>query len=69
MNEPNIQVHNVDVRGDRSMTLRHVPHNRVPLADTREEVLRHLRRLWGFGVKLEILDGDGEVVSTEECAA
>ena len=29
--EPNIQVWNVDLRGDRSLTLRYVPHNRVPL--------------------------------------
>ena len=69
MNEPNIQVYNVDVRGDRSLTLRHVPHNSVPLAETREEVLKHLHRLWGFGVKLETLDTDGEVVDTAECAA
>ena len=69
MNEPNIQVYNVDVRGDRSLTLRHVPHNSVPLADTTGEVLRHLHRLWGFGVKLETLDENGEVEKTEECAA
>ena len=69
MNEPNIQVYNVDVRGDRSLTLRHVPHNSVPLAETCEEVLKHLHRLWGFSVKLETLDEDGEVVSTAECAA
>jgi len=69
MNEPNIQVYNVDIRGDRSLTLRYVPHNAVPLAKTSEEVLRHLHRLWGFGVKLEILDDEGEVTDTEECAA
>jgi len=69
MNEPNIQVYNVDMRGDRSLTLRHVPHNSVPLADTREQVLRHLHRLWGFGVKLETLDEEGEVIDSEECAA
>ena len=45
----------IDVRGDRSLTLRHVPHNNVPLADTRGEVLKHLRRLWGFGVRLETI--------------
>ncbi len=56
MNEPNIQVYNVDVRGDRSITLRHTPHNRVPLADTRSEVLKHLHQLWGFRVQLEGLD-------------
>lgn len=69
MNEPNIQVYNVDVRGDRSLTLRHVPHNSVPLAETREEVLRHLHSLWGFNVKLETLDETGEVTDTTECAA
>ena len=69
MNEPNIQVYNVDIRGDRSLTLRHVPHNKVPLAETSSEVLKHLHRLWGFGIKLETLDQDGEFVKTEECAA
>ncbi len=67
MNEPNIQVYNVDIRGDRALTLRHVPHNKIPLADTSAEVMKHLRRLWGFGVKLETLDGEGEVTKTEEC--
>lgn len=69
MNEPNIQVHNVDLKGDRSLTLRHVLHNKIPLADTRDEVLKHLHRLWGFDVRLETVDSAGEVISTEECAA
>jgi spore cortex formation protein SpoVR/YcgB (stage V sporulation) len=69
MNEPNIQVYNVDVRGDRSLTLRHVPHNNVPLADTSGEVLKHLHRLWGFNVRLETIGVDGEVLATDECAA
>jgi spore cortex formation protein SpoVR/YcgB (stage V sporulation) len=69
MNEPNIQVYNVDMRGDRSLTLRHIPHNKVPLADTSAEVLKHLRRLWGFGVRLETLDAEGEVINTEKCSA
>lgn len=51
--EPNIQVYNVDVRGDRSLTLRYIPQNGIPLADSRNEVLKHLHRLWGFPVKLE----------------
>ncbi|STS83570.1 SpoVR family protein [Klebsiella pneumoniae] len=40
--EPNIQVWNVDLRGDRSLTLRYVPHNRVPLDKGRREVLKHV---------------------------
>ncbi|SDG74229.1 Stage V sporulation protein SpoVR/YcgB, involved in spore cortex formation [Vibrio xiamenensis] len=51
--EPNIQVYNVDVRGDRSLTLQYVPHDRIPLDESYHEVLKHLHRLWGFDVKLE----------------
>jgi spore cortex formation protein SpoVR/YcgB (stage V sporulation) len=52
--EPNIQVYNVDIRGDRSLTLRHDMHNGRPLDRTSaEEVLRHIHQLWGFDVKLE----------------
>jgi spore cortex formation protein SpoVR/YcgB (stage V sporulation) len=51
--EPNIQVWNVDVRGDRSMVLQYVPHDRIPLGDNYPEVLKHLYRLWGFEVILE----------------
>ncbi|WP_035385593.1 SpoVR family protein [Ferrimonas futtsuensis] len=51
--EPNIQVWNVKVRGDRSLILRYQPHSRIPLADSKEEVMKHLHRLWGFDVYLE----------------
>ncbi len=56
--EPNIQVYNVDVTGDRSLTLRFVPNQRVPLAENFPLVLKHLHRLWGFTVKLEQLNDD-----------
>ncbi|MDZ5458153.1 SpoVR family protein [Azohydromonas lata] len=59
--EPNIQVWNVNLRGDRSLTLRHMQHQDRPLADTAQEVLRHVARLWGFGVHLESVDSRGEV--------
>ncbi|UGA55929.1 SpoVR family protein [Vibrio sp. VB16] len=57
--EPNIQVWNVDVRGDRSMTLQYIPHDRVPLADGHDEVLKHMYRLWGFDIVLEELTETG----------
>lgn len=66
--EPDIQGYRVDTRGDRSLTLRHYRHNRRPLGDTTEEVLRHVRRLWGFSVHLESLNPDGRVVETFHCA-
>jgi spore cortex formation protein SpoVR/YcgB (stage V sporulation) len=59
--EPNIQVYNVDLRGDRSLTLRHFRYNRRPLAESVEEMLKHIRRLWGFEVRLEAVDEHGRV--------
>ena len=65
--EPNIQISNVDLRGDRSLTLRHFRHNRRPLNESVDEVLRHVRRLWGFDVHLEAVDEQGRVQLLEEC--
>jgi len=59
--EPDIQVWNVNLRGDRSLTLRHTRHNNRPLHDNAQEVLKHAARLWGFGVHLESVDGSGTV--------
>ncbi len=59
--EPNIQVWNVNLRGDRSLTLRHNQHNDRPLHDSAQEMLKHVARLWGFGVQLESVNGAGEV--------
>lgn len=65
--EPNIQVYNVDVRGDRSLTLRYIPQNGIPLADSKDEVLRHLHRLWGFPVKLEVDEPNEEPYLIGQC--
>jgi stage V sporulation protein R len=62
--EPNIQVWNVNLRGDRSLTLRHFQHNDRPLHDSGQEVLKHVARLWGFGVQLESANARGEVTKT-----
>ena len=64
--EPNIQVHKVDVFGDRSLTLRHYMHDRRPLGGTTKEMLRHIARLWGYVVRLESVDGD-TVRLVDEC--
>lgn len=65
--EPNIQVYNVDVRGDRSLTLRHYRYHRRPLAGSIDEMLRHIRRLWGFDVRLESVDEKGRAELLAEC--
>ncbi len=59
--EPNIQVWNVDLRGDRSLTLRHFRRQRHNLSENFDTVLDHLAYLWGFTVRLEEQDEDGEI--------
>jgi spore cortex formation protein SpoVR/YcgB (stage V sporulation) len=66
-NEPNIQVYNVNLRGDRSLTLRHMRHKRRPLGETTDDMLKHVARLWGFTVRLESVNEDGSVELTGEC--
>ncbi len=41
-----------------SLTLRHQQHDRKPLGESTDEVLKHLHRLWGFDIHLETLQGD-----------
>ncbi len=62
--EPNIQVWNVNLRGDRALILRHFQHNDRPLADGAQEVIKHVARLWGFDVHLESVNGKGDVTRT-----
>jgi stage V sporulation protein R len=62
--EPNIQVWNVNLRGDRSLTLRHAQHRNRPLHESAQEVLKHVARLWGFNVQLESVNSLGEVTRT-----
>ena len=59
--EPDIQVWNVNLRGDRSLTLRHTQNNNRPLHEGSQEVLKHVARLWGFGVHLDSVNGKGDV--------
>ncbi len=66
-NEPNIQVYNVDRKGNRTLTLRHTQFNRMPLHRNAEKVMKHIALLWGFGVRLETVSDQGSVVNVLEC--
>jgi spore cortex formation protein SpoVR/YcgB (stage V sporulation) len=68
MNEPNIQVWSVNLRGDRSITLRHVRQQGRPLADTSSAVLKHLHYLWKFDVHLECWE-ESRLMETISCTA
>ena len=62
--EPDIQVVDVDLLGDRQLILRHAVRNGVRLAATsRDQVLRHIRRLWGYDVRLQETGADTDADS------
>ena len=65
--EPDIQIHSVDLQGNRSMTLRYTQHNRNPLGDTTTDVLKHLYSLWKFPVILQAIDSDNKVTAEYNC--
>lgn len=65
--EPNIQIYHVDLKGDRSINLRHYQHDRKPLNDDSDEVLKHFHRLWAFDVCLETVDQHNKVLKTYHC--
>ncbi|PIQ36896.1 MAG: SpoVR family protein, partial [Lysobacterales bacterium CG17_big_fil_post_rev_8_21_14_2_50_64_11] len=66
MREPDIQIWNVDLRGDRSLTLKHTVRDRIPLAESTGEVLKHIHRLWGFDVHL-FSEDEGRKVAEFHC--
>ena len=67
--QPDIQVYRADLRGDRSLTLRHTRRQRRPLGDSADEVLKHATILWGCDVRLEEIDDDGAVVNERHAVA
>ena len=58
--EPNIQVVEAAIRGDRSLTLHHIQDSRRPLGRSVYPVIRHLQQLWGFPVHWVSME-DGKV--------
>lgn len=65
--EPNIQVFSVALEGSRGLTLHHTQHNRVPLSNKTNEVLKHLYYLWKFPITLQTIDGQGHVIKEYQC--
>jgi spore cortex formation protein SpoVR/YcgB (stage V sporulation) len=61
---PDIQVYDVDIFGDRTLTLEHTPINKRGL-DSGEvkKVLPHVEFLWGFPVR--IIENDKELATTK----
>jgi spore cortex formation protein SpoVR/YcgB (stage V sporulation) len=54
---------------DRGLTLRHTQRRGRELTEAAGEVVTHLRRLWGFTVRLETWENDAQVDSVAAIAA
>jgi stage V sporulation protein R len=69
--EPDVQVVDVDLTGDRCLVLAHYVHDGVLLEEkTCRSVLRYAALLWGYGVKLlEIEAATDKTLKTYEAAA
>jgi stage V sporulation protein R len=69
-NEPEIEVVDVDLDGDRRLMLQHRVYSGIL---TREKdtamVLQHLANLWGYEVKLTELSAQSDVVLKQHSAA
>ncbi len=66
---PDVQIMRFDRHGDRSLTLRHLQRRGRPLTDAAVQVVAHLRRLWGFAVRLETWENDTRIGNVVECPA
>jgi spore cortex formation protein SpoVR/YcgB (stage V sporulation) len=68
--EPNIQIYDVNVKGDRSIILRHVQTDHRPLdEESTEKVLHYFHSLWGFDVVLESVSAEGTILKIFRCPA
>lgn len=63
---PDIQIYRYDHMGDRSLVLRYNRLRERPLTEDAKEVLKHLSRLWGFKVVMEVFDDKEGVVDRIE---
>src|SRR3546814_9138985 len=64
--EPDIQVVDVDMAGDRHLKLEHAVTNGILLAQSdAEQVVQHLANLWGYGTVLSEVDREGGKMLTE----
>ena len=55
--EANIQVVDADLKGDRILKMKHQVHNGVVLEEeSRNEVLKYMKSLWGYDVMLDGVD-------------
>ena len=65
---PQIFIDDYDFKGDRTLTLKFIPHNDKPLEEKdMNEVLKHIHQLWQHNVRLKVLDSDGDLDNILGC--
>ena len=65
--EPNIQIYDVNIEGERELTLHYYQHDHIPLDKQAHAVLKHLYALWKFPVKLRTINATGEPIHEINC--
>ncbi len=66
--DPNLEIYNVDIKGSRTLTLRHTQYKQHPLDDNTDEMLKHVHSIWGFDVILEsYCPQRDEITKTYKC--
>jgi stage V sporulation protein R len=64
---PDVQVVRYNRDSDRSLVLRHQQARGRPLvAEDADQVMKHLVRLWGFKVRMEEMDVQGQTLAFRE---
>jgi stage V sporulation protein R len=66
-NEPDIQIYDIHLEGDRTLTLHYYQHDKIPLDNHVHDVLKHLYHLWKFPIKLIVLDDNKNCVTEYNC--
>jgi stage V sporulation protein R len=68
--DPDVQVTDVDLAGDRKLILQHRTKSGRLLAQPDAELtLRHIAALWGYEVRLQEVDGESDAVLATHSAA
>lgn len=68
--EPEIEIVEADLSGNRRLSMVHrVRHQRMLGKDDCNRVLCHVANLWGYGVRLNEVDQDGDVIERHEVVA
>lgn len=62
--QPDIEVVNANLKGNRELILRHKSMNGNKLNDNKDKVLKHIQYLWGYPVRIEDEKGNSQLLIT-----